>query len=92
MKSFDSDSLTAAEIATDYPSLSLDYTIEIVLIITYVGVVFPFVGPLSLDRCNFYFLMILKKTLTFLSLSNPVLRYKFPAQSSKVKGQRLCCS
>ena len=32
-------------------------------------------GSLSLDRYHFYFLMILKETLTFLSLSNPVLQY-----------------
>ena len=32
-------------------------------------------GSLSLDRYHFYFLMISKKVLTFLSLSNPVLPY-----------------
>ena len=30
---------------------------------------------LLLDRCHFYFLMIFKEMLTFLSISNPVLRY-----------------
>ena len=44
-------------------------------IIPYIGVVFPFKESLFLDRYHFYFLMILKETLTFLSLSNPVLQY-----------------
>ena len=36
-------------------------------------------GALLLDRYDFDFLMILKETLTFLSLSNPVLqRRRFP--------------
>ena len=39
------------------------------------GVVFSFLGSLSLDCYHFDFLMILKETLTFLSLSNPVLQY-----------------
>ena len=34
-------------------------------IIPYIGVVFPFIGSLSLDRSHFYFLMTLKETLTF---------------------------
>ena len=45
---------------------------EIIPIIPYIGVFFPFMGLLSLDRYHFNFLMILKETLTFLSLSNPV--------------------
>ena len=45
------------------------------VIILYIGVVFPFKGLLLLDYHNFYFLMILKETLTILSLSNPVLQY-----------------
>ena len=44
-------------------------------IITCIGVVFPFVGSLSLDRYHCYLLMILKETLTFLLLSNLVLQY-----------------
>ena len=44
---------------------------------TYIGVVFSLTGSLSFDRFDFYlyFLMILKETLTFLSLSNPVPQY-----------------
>ena len=49
----------------------LEFAIEIIPIIPYIGVVFPFMGSLSSD--NFYFLMILKERLTFLPLSNPVL-------------------
>ena len=41
-------------------------------VILYIGVVFPFMRSLSLDR--YHFLIILKETLTFLSLSNPVLQ------------------
>ena len=44
-------------------------------VMTYIGVVFSFMGSLSLDCYHFYLLMILKETLTFLSLSNPVLQY-----------------
>ena len=40
-------------------------------LISYRGVVFPFMESLSLDCHRFYiFLMILKETLTFLSLLN----------------------
>ena len=46
-------------------------------IIPYIGVVLPFKGSLSLDRYNFYFLMILKETLKFLLLSKPVLQYAY---------------
>ena len=34
----------------------------------------PINGLLSLDRYHFYFVMILKETLIFLSLSNPILQ------------------
>ena len=44
-------------------------------IIPYIGGFFPFMRPLSLDRYQFYFLLILKETPKFLSLSNPVLQY-----------------
>ena len=44
-------------------------------IIHYIGVVFSFMGPPSLDRYHFYFLKILKETLTFMSLSNPAPQY-----------------
>ena len=47
---------------------------EILPIIPFVGVVFSFMGSLSLDHYHFYFLMVLKEMLTFLSLSNPVLQ------------------
>ena len=40
----------------------------------YIEVVFPFRGSLSLDRYHSYFVMILKKTQTFLCLKNPVLQ------------------
>ena len=53
-------------------SLSLEFTVKITPIITYVGVVFSFISILI----YFDFLMILKETLTFLSLSNPVLQYR----------------
>ena len=45
-------------------------------LIRYIGVVFPFMGSLPLDRHHFYFMMILEETLKFLSLSNPVLQYE----------------
>ena len=61
---FDSDDLT----------LSLEFTTEITLIIAYIGVVFSFMGLLSLGSLSFYFLMSLKEALTFLSLLNPVLQ------------------
>ena len=48
------------------------------VILSYIEVVFPFMGSLSLDRYHLYFLMILNETLTFLSLSNPVLQYALP--------------
>ena len=48
----------------------------------YIGVVFPFMGSLSLDRYHVYFFMILKETLTFLLLSNLVLQYCVIAYSS----------
>ena len=51
-------------------SLLLEFAIEITLNITYIGVVFSFIGSLSLDRYHFYFSMILKKALRFLSLSD----------------------
>ena len=44
--------------------------LEITPNVPYMGVVFPL-----WDRYNFYFLMILKEMLIFLSLSNPVLQY-----------------
>ena len=56
-------------------SLLLELTVEITLIITHIGVVFSFMGPLLLDCYYFHFLMSLKKRLTFLSLSNPVLQH-----------------
>ena len=62
---FDSDGLTGAK-----SLLSLEFTIEIIPIIPYIGVVSPFIGSLS-----FFSLIILKETLTFLPLSNPVLHY-----------------
>ena len=71
---FDSDSLTAAQIVMNESSLSLGFAIEIISIIPYMGIVFPFAGSLMLDAYQFYFL-ILKETLTFLSLSNLVLQY-----------------
>ena len=39
------------------------------------GVVFSFMEFLSLDRYHFDLLMILKETLTFMLLSNPVPQY-----------------
>ena len=56
-------------------TLSLEFAMEIMPILPYIGVVFPFMGSLSLGCHNSYFLMILKKPLTFLLLSNPVLQY-----------------
>ena len=56
-------------------SLSLEFTMEIMPINPYIGVVFSFMGSLSLDRYHFYLLMTLKETLTYLSLRNLVLRY-----------------
>ena len=55
--------------------LSLEFAIEITPIVPYIGVVFSSMESLSLDRYHFYFLMILKETLTFLSLSDPALQY-----------------
>ena len=45
------------------------------LIIAYIGVVYPFMGSLSLDHYHFYFLMIFKEPLTFPLLSNLILQY-----------------
>ena len=42
-------------------------------IIPYIGVVFPFMESLLLDRYHFYFLTILKAMLRFLLLLNSVL-------------------
>ena len=36
-----------------------------ILIVSHMGVVFPFMRSLSLDRCNFYFKPIFMTTLTF---------------------------
>ena len=72
---FNSDGLTAKTIVTRNESLSLEFAIEVTPIIPYIGVVFPFMGLLSLNCYHFYFLMILKETLTFLSLSYPVPQY-----------------
>ena len=69
-----SGSLTAAKVATNESSPSLDYALEIIPIIPYIGVVFPFLRSLWLLCYHFYFLMSLNETLTFLSLSNPVLQ------------------
>ena len=55
-------------------SLSLKFTVKIMPIKPYTGVVFSFRGSLSSDRYHFYFLMIWKIALTFLSLSNSVLQ------------------
>ena len=74
---FYSDSLTTHENSDEKWLLSLEFVLEMVPIIPYIGVVFPFIGSLSLDHNHFYFLMILKKTLTFLLLSNPVLQHSF---------------
>ena len=46
---------------------------EITPIVIYIGVVFSFLGLLSLDLYHFDFLMSLKETVWFPSLSNPVL-------------------
>ena len=62
-------------------SLLLDFAIEI---IPYIGVAFPFMGWLSLDRHHFYFLMVLKETLTFLSLSNRFYSTRFPTLLSLI--------
>ena len=62
------------KMATNHSPLSLDYAVEIILIIPYIGVVFPLMRLISLDRYHLYFLMILKSVLTFLPLSNPVLQ------------------
>ena len=68
----DSGSLTAAKTATKHLFLSLEFTIEIMPIMTYTGVVFSFMGSLSINRHHFYLLMILKEKLTFRSLRNSV--------------------
>mgnify|MGYP001796575078 CR=1 FL=1 len=44
---FDSNSLTAVKIVTEKWLLSLEFAVEIMPIITYIGVVFPFMGSLS---------------------------------------------
>ena len=44
-------------------------------IIAYVGVVFSFMGSLLWHLYHFDFLVVLKETLTFLSLSNLVQQY-----------------
>ena len=67
---FNGDSLTAAKIATKKLSQSLEFAIEILPILPYIGVVFSFMGLLS-----FCFLMSSKGTLTFMSLSNLILLY-----------------
>ena len=41
----------------------------------HIGVVFSFMWSQLLDCYHFYFLTILKKTLTFVPQSNPVLQY-----------------
>ena len=51
---FDSDSLTAVKIVMKDQSLSLDRAIKITPVITYIGVVFSFVGSLSF-QCFDYF-------------------------------------
>ena len=61
---------------TGFDSDCLMATIEIMPIIPYMGVVYSFMGSLSLDRYHFEFLMILKETLIFLSLLNSVLQYQ----------------
>ena len=71
---FDSDGLTGHENSGEKLSLSLKFAIEIISIIPFIGVVFPLMGSLSLDRYHFYFLIILKETLTSLPLSNQVLQ------------------
>ena len=71
---FDSDGVTAAK--TKKLLLSLEFAIEIKFIIRHIGVVFSFMRSLSLDCYNFDFLIILKETLTIMSLSNPVLQYR----------------
>ena len=48
---------------------------EIIPMIPYIGVVFPFMASQWLDCYHFYFLTILKEALTFLSLINLVLQY-----------------
>ena len=53
----------------------MEFTVEIMPIILYIGVVLPFTGSLLLDRYHFDFLVILKEVITFLSISNPVLQY-----------------
>ena len=55
-------------------SLRSELANKITLVISYIGVVFSFMGLLSLDCCHFYFLMILKEMLKFLLLSNPVVQ------------------
>ena len=54
--------------------LSLEFAIEVIPITPYIGVVFPFIY-FPLDRYHFYWSMILKETLKFLSLSNPLLEH-----------------
>ena len=63
----DSGSLAVAKIATEI------IAIEITPFITYVGVVFSFMGLLSSDRYHFDF-MISMETLTFLLISNLVVQ------------------
>ena len=56
-------------------AIVIEFAVEIIPVIPYIGVAFPFMGLLTLDHYHFYFLMIFKETLTFLSLSNLVLQY-----------------
>ena len=53
--------------------LSLDCAVETMPVITYIGVVLPYVGSLSLDRYHFDVLMGLKEMLMFPLVSNLVL-------------------
>ena len=53
---FDCESLTAAKNSDTNLLLLLEFTIEIMAIIPYMGVVFSFIGLLSLDLLSFLFL------------------------------------
>ena len=49
-------------------------------------------GSPLLDRYHFYFLMILKETLTFLSLSNAVLQYTVRVEFAlTLRGYEVIC-
>ena len=56
-----SDGQTVVKIATNQSRLSLDYTIEIIPILSYIGVVFPFVGSIPLGCYHLDFVMSSKK-------------------------------